>query len=423
MMKFNSITLGCKVNAYESDFIYSLFKKKGYVFDSENFDICVVNTCTVTNMADKKSRQVIHRIRRENPSSVLVVCGCYCENMHKENREEEIDADIVIGNKDKSKIVDYVEEYLEKREKNVKFYDIRHASFEDMEIEETTSHTRAYVKIEDGCNNFCTYCVIPFTRGCVRSKEHERVIEEITKLVNNGYKEIVLTGIHTGAYNDEGYDFADLLSDLIKIDNLYRIRISSVEINELNDRVLELFKNSDKIAKHFHIPLQSGSERILKEMNRKYNKAFFLDRVNKIRSINENVNLTTDVIVGFPTETYEEHLESLEFIKEIGFSKVHTFPYSDRDGTVASKKPNKVSPIDKKKRVNELLNLSIELENNYYKKFYGKKVDVLFEEYKEGYSYGHTSNFIKVKVKENIPSNEIRSVLLNEENICIERVV
>ena len=420
MMKFNIITLGCKVNAYESDFIYSLFKKKGYVFDNENFDICIINTCTVTNMADKKSRQVIHRVRRENPSSVLVVCGCYCENMHKEKKEEEIDADIIIGNKDKSKVVDYVEEYIANKQKISRFYDIRHAEFEDMEIKETTSHTRAYVKIEDGCNNFCTYCVIPYTRGGVRSKNHISVLREVDELVHNGYKEIVLTGIHTGAYNDNGYDFANLLSDLVKINGLKRLRISSIEINELNDRVLDLFKSSNIIVPHFHIPLQSGSDSVLRKMNRKYDKAFFLERVNKIRSINENVNLTTDVIVGFPSETEEEHKESLEFIKRIGFSKIHAFPYSDRDGTVASKITNKVSPIDKKKRVNELINLSNFLGNEYNKKFYGKSLEVLFEEYKDGYSYGHTANFIKVKVKEEIPSNELINIVLSKDNTVLE---
>ena len=416
-MKFNIITLGCKVNTYESDFMYSLFIRKGYVFDESNFDVCVINSCTVTNMADRKSRQIIHRVRRENPSSVLVVCGCYCESAHKDNRLEEIDADIIIGNKDKSKVVDYVEEYLKTKEKIVKFYDIRHTLFEDMEIKNTSEMTRAFVKIEDGCNNFCTYCVIPFTRGCARSKDHNKVIEEVTNLVNNGYKEIVLTGIHTGAYNDGVFDFAMLLNSLVNIEGLLRLRISSIEINELNERVLEVFKHSKVLVPHFHIPLQSGSERILKEMNRKYDKAFFLDRVNKIRSINSDTNLTTDVIVGFPSETEEEHLESLEFIKKIGFSKVHAFPYSDREGTVASKMKDKISPEVKKRRNNELIKLSNLLNMEYNNKFVGREMEVLFEEYKDGYSLGHTANFIKVKDNKEHSSNEVSSITLTTDNM------
>ncbi len=417
MMKFNIITLGCKVNTYESDFMYSLFTRKGYVFDSENFDICVINSCTVTNMADRKSRQIIHRVRRENPSSVLVVCGCYCESAHKDNRLEEIDADIIIGNKDKSKVVDYVEEYLKTKEKIVRFYDIRHCEFEDMEIKSTSEMTRAFVKIEDGCNNFCTYCVIPFTRGSVRSKDHNKVIEEVTNLVNNGYKEIVLTGIHTGAYNDGVFDFAMLLNSLVNIEGLLRLRISSVEINELNDRVLEVFKHSKVLVPHFHVPLQSGSERILKVMNRKYDKAFFENKIKQIREINPDTNFTTDVIVGFPTETEEEHLESLEFIKHIGFSKVHAFPYSDREGTAASKMKDKVSPEVKKRRNNELIKLSNLLNMEYNNKFVGKKMEVLFEEYKDGYSLGHTANFIKVRVNKEYSSNEIEEITLTNDNM------
>ena len=286
-----------------------------------------------------------------------------------------------------------------------------------MEIKNTSEMTRAFVKIEDGCNNFCTYCVIPFTRGGVRSKNHNKVIEEVTNLVNNGYKEIVLTGIHTGAYNDGVFDFAMLLNSLVNIEGLLRLRISSIEINELNDRVLEVFKHSKVLVPHFHVPLQSGSERILKEMNRKYDKAFFEKKINQIREINPDTNFTTDVIVGFPSETEEEHLESLEFIKHIGFSKVHAFPYSDREGTVASKMKDKISPEVKKRRNNELIKLSNLLNMEYNNKFVGREMEVLFEEYKDGYFLGHTVNFIKVKDNKEHSSNEVSSITLTTDNM------
>ena len=216
-MTFNIITLGCKVNTYESEYIYSLFIKKGFSYEEKNADIYIINTCTVTNMADKKSRKTMNSIKKNNPNSIVVVCGCFSQNCYHEGKLDDINADIILGNKDKSKIVDYVNEYLVNRSKIIRFYDMKKQEFEDMMIEETYNRTRAFVKIEDGCNNFCTYCVIPYTRGTVRSKNHIEILKEVETLVNNGFKEIVLTGIHTGAYNDNGYDFACILEDLIKI--------------------------------------------------------------------------------------------------------------------------------------------------------------------------------------------------------------
>lgn len=417
-MSFCIKTLGCKVNTYESEYIYSLFVRKGYVFN-EKADIYVVNTCTVTNMSDRKSRQVINSIRKNNKDAIIIVCGCYAQNCYQTGLLDNIDADIIIGNKDKSKIVDYLEEYLEKRKKIVNFYDLKHTEFENMEIKTKENRTRAFVKIEDGCNNFCTYCVIPYVRGCVRSKKKDAVLEEIISLVNSGHKEIVLTGIHTGAYNDNGYDFASLLEDLVKIDGLSRLRISSIEINELNDRVLKVFKNSDILVPHLHIPLQSGSDQVLKLMNRKYDKKFFEEKINYIRNVKKDVSITTDVIVGFPGETDEMHNESMEFIKKLRFTKVHTFPYSDREGTVASKIEDKVDGVVKKKRVNELLDISKYLEKEYYNTFYGKSRKVLFEEEKDGYFIGHTSNYIKVRVKGNLRVNEEYDVILDENSVLM----
>lgn len=416
-MKFCIKTLGCKVNTYESELIHNLFIRKGYVYSEEDADIYVVNTCTVTNMSDRKSRGVIHNIRRNHPNSILVVTGCFSQNAFNTGRLDEIDADIILGNKDKSKVVEYVEEFIKNKEKKLKFYNMDEVEFENMELDNMHSRARAFVKIEDGCENFCTYCIIPYVRGKVRSKKHEEVIKEVKSLVDKGYKEIVLTGIHTGHYIDGEYNFENLLKDLIKIEGLIRLRISSIEINELTDGVLDIFSKSNILVPHLHIPLQSGSNKVLKEMNRKYDKEYFINRINHIRKIKENVSITTDVIVGFPGETEEEHKESMETIKEVGFTKVHTFPYSDRYGTIASTMPNKVDGNIKKRRVKELLTLSKELEVNFYKKFYNKKLEVLIEEEKDGFFYGHTPNFIRVKISGNYTLNEIYTVELNESNI------
>lgn len=415
--KFCIKTLGCKVNSYESEFIYSLFVKKGYVFDSENADIYIINTCTVTNMSDRKSRQITNSIRRDHKDSIIIVIGCYAQNAYQTGRLDEIDADIILGNKDKSKIIEYLEDYIKTKEKTQKFYNLENETFEDMFIDGEESRTRAYVKIQDGCENFCSYCIIPYVRGGLRSKSRDKVIEEVISLVNKGHKEIVLTGIHTGSYNDNGYDFANLLEDLVSIPSLERLRISSIEINELNDRVLKVFSESEVLVPHLHIPLQSGSDEVLKLMNRKYDKKFYLDKINYMRSIKENLSITTDVIVGFPGETESMFLECLDFIKEVKFTSIHVFPYSDRYGTVASMMKNKIDGIEKKRRVKELINLSLELENDFYTNFYGKTMNVLFEEQKDGYFIGHTDNFIKVKVTGDYKVHEIYDIILNEDNI------
>lgn len=416
-MTFCIKTLGCKVNTYESELIHNLFIRKGYVYSKDNAEVYVINTCTVTNMSDRKSRQIINTTRRDNKNAIIVVCGCFSQNAFNSGRLDEIDADIIIGNKDKSKIVEYVEDYIKNKRKTTKFYNMDEVEFENMELDSMEGRTRAFVKIEDGCENFCTYCIIPYVRGKVRSKSHEMVMEEVTNLVNKGYKEVVLTGIHTGHYVDKDYNFEHLLRDLVNISGLLRLRISSIEINELTDGVLDIFSKSDVLVPHLHIPLQSGSDHILKEMNRKYDKEYFINRIEYIKSIKKDVSITTDVITGFPGETDMEHLESMETIKKIGFTKVHVFPYSDRYNTVASKMPNKVDGNVKKERVKDLLMLSDELENSFNSKYYGRVLPVLIEEEKDGYFYGHTANFIRVKVSGNYKHNEICNIKLSEENI------
>ena len=277
-------------------------------------------------------------------------------------------------------------------------------------------HTRAFVKIQDGCNNFCSYCIIPYTRGGLRSKNKDLVLEEIKSLVDKGHKEIVLTGIHTGSYNDNGYDLSNLLKDILKIEGLKRLRLSSIEITEINNDIIDLIKNNQIFVSHLHIPLQSGSNKILSLMNRKYDINYFINKVNEIRKVRPDISLTTDVIVGFPNETEEDFKEMIENIKKINFSKLHVFPYSLREGTKAALMENQIDDNTKKERAHRLLELSKELEIEYMEKFINKKIEVLFETYKDGYLYGHTSNYLSVKIKGNKELTN-KLVLVNIEKI------
>lgn len=424
-MKVGICTLGCKVNTYESEYVMGLFQEKGYeiVPFSEKCDVYVINTCSVTNTSDAKSRKMIHQAIRKNKDACIVAMGCFIEA----NKEIQVDGvDIFIGNRDKSKIVSFVEAYLKhKREIRVLYPDLGR-KFENMEIHSFEGRTRAFVKIQDGCENFCTYCIIPFVRGKCRSKNPNLVIEEITSLVNHGYQEIVLTGIHTGNYGvDLGFDFASLLERILKIPSLHRLRISSIEATELNPQVLELLKNSSIIANHLHIPLQSGSGEIMRAMNRKYEKAEYLEKIKEIRKVRPDISISTDIIVGFPGETEEFFEESYQLCKEIEFSKIHVFPYSIRTGTAASKFPNQVDASIKRKRVKRLTTLSNSLEISYMEKFLNQVVEVLVERSLDGYSIGHTSNFLLVKIEGNFPSGML--VLVKIDNIqypyCFGRLV
>lgn len=407
-------TLGCKVNTYESEYIINELKKNGYIIKSFD-DICdvyIINTCTVTNNSDSKSKKTIRQAIRRNPDACVVAMGCFIAS-HMDYKEAGLD--IVLANKDKSKIVELLDEYFDKKEQIIDLYDKRLTDFEDMYITSFPGRTRAFVKIQDGCDNFCSYCIIPFVRGKCRSKDYDTVIKEVTELVNNGYKEVVLTGIHTGSYGiDIDHSFADLLRGLIKIDGLKRLRISSIEVTELNEEVLDIIKNSDVIVDHLHIPIQAGSDEILKAMNRKYNLAFYKEIIDKIRNIREDIAISTDVIVGFPGEDINLFNKTIDTCREIGFSKLHVFPFSEREGTKAARLSNKLDGKTKKEYANKLIEISKELEINYMKKFINKRLDVLIEEYKDGYSYGHTSNFIYVKIKGEYEHNEFVSVLLKE---------
>lgn len=410
-MTFKIYTLGCKVNAYESMVMEELLLKNGYQ-KSDNPDICIINTCTVTNTADSKSAKMIRKIKRENEKALIIATGCLIQN--KKDIAKELGVDIAIGNKNKSQILKYIEEYKQKQIIDV--YDLNEENFETMKLN-NFNKTRAFIKIEDGCSNFCSYCIIPYVRGPVRSKPYKEVIEEAKNLVLSGHKEIVLTGIHTGHYHDKNCDFSDLLTYLVKIKGLERLRISSVEITELNDKFLKVLKENPILVDHMHIPLQAGSDEILKKMNRKYDKKYFIDRINKIRQIRPNISITTDVITGFPSETEKLFEEGIETIKKIKFTKLHVFPYSNRKGTVADKMEGQIPNEVKKERVKILQELSIDLEKEYMEQFLNKDVVFLSEITKDNYVIGHTDNYLLVKVYNNkIPLNELQEVKIKEVN-------
>lgn len=414
MRSVGILTLGCKVNTYESEYVINILKEHNYEIKSFD-DICdvyIINTCTVTNTSDIKSRKMIRNAIKKNPNACVVAMGCFIEA----NKDYQIEGlDIVLGNKDKSKIVDLLDEYFTKKEKIVKLYNDPKSQFEDMYITNFPGRTRAFVKIQDGCENFCSYCIIPFVRGKCRSKDKDKVISEINALVKNGYQEVVLTGIHTGNYGvDLDTNFATLLKDLVKIEGLKRLRISSIEITELTDEVLEVLKTSPIIVDHLHIPLQAGSDEILKAMNRKYDLSYFFEKIKKIREIRPNISITTDVIVGFPGETTELFEQTIKTCRDLEFAKIHVFPYSERQGTKAMELPNHIESNEKKRRARELLLVSKELEITYANKFLNKQVEVLIEEDKDGYSYGHTSNYLHVKINKKLKHNTFVTVTITK---------
>ncbi len=392
-MTYKIYTLGCKVNEYESEVMKDLLENNGYQ-KSDNPDVCIINTCTVTNQADSKSRKLIRNVKKNNPNALIIAVGCMIQN--KKDSLQDLDIDIALGNKDKSKIIDYIKQYQNK--KIEKFYDINEMEFEDMRLN-NFDLTRAYIKIQDGCDNYCAYCIIPYVRGHVRCKKKNVVIDEAKNLVKNGHKEIVLTGIHTGNYHDGDYDLADLLNDLTKVEGLERLRISSIEATEIDDKVLAVIKNNKILTNHMHIPLQAGSDEILKQMNRKYDTKYFKNKIKEIRKIRPNMSVTTDVIVGFPGETDELFNETIKTIKEIDFTKIHVFPYSKREGTKATDMKNQIHGEIKKERVKTLLKLSKELEIKYMNKYLNKEIEFIPEVYKDGYLIGHTENYLLLKAK------------------------
>ena len=430
-------TLGCKVNQYETNAMEQQFIKNNYeiVENTQKADIYVINTCTVTNMAERKSRQMLRRVKEINPSAVLVVCGCYAQ-VAKNELEQIPEIDIILGINEKNEIVQIVENYIEKmaeqdkKSQKAEIDDVsKQKEFLDFGDVTYTEKNRAVVKVQDGCNMFCSYCIIPYARGRIRSRKIESVVSEIEKIAKEGIKEVVITGIHVASY---GKDFdnentskkirlIDLLEAINKIDGIDRIRLSSLEPTIVDEEFATRLSKLDKICDHFHLSLQSGCDETLKRMNRKYTTQIYRDAVATLRKYYPEASFTTDVIVGFPGETDEEFVKTYEFLKEIDFYRLHVFKYSPRRGTVAEKMPNQIDGNKKEERSNKLIELSNNTENKHNKNYIDKTVKVLFEEFEDGFFKGHTTNYMMVKVagsEEQLGKfvNKILDVKIKENN-------
>ncbi|MGX4669635.1 tRNA (N(6)-L-threonylcarbamoyladenosine(37)-C(2))-methylthiotransferase MtaB [Cerasibacillus sp. JNUCC 74] len=399
-------TLGCKVNHYETEGIWRMFMERGYerVDFEKNSDVYVINTCTVTNTGDKKSRQVIRRAIRKNPDAVVCVTGCYAQTSPGEILEIP-GVDVVVGTQDRKHMIDYIEKHKKTKEPvNGVSNIMKNRVFEEMDVPEFSDRTRASLKIQEGCNNFCTFCIIPWSRGLLRSRDPKNVIEQAQKLVDAGYKEIVLTGIHTAGYGEDmkDYNFAMLLKDLeTKVNGLKRIRISSIEASQITDEVIDVLDQSEKIVRHLHVPLQSGSDSVLARMRRKYATAYYKEKVMKLKQALPGLAITSDVIVGFPGETDEEFQETYDFIKEIGFSELHVFPYSRRTGTPAARMDGQVDDEVKNNRVHKLIELSNQLAKEYAANYENEVLEVIPEEHSTDKDnpnqlIGYTDNYLKV---------------------------
>ena len=398
-------TLGCKVNHYETEGIWNMFQADGYerVDFEKTADVYVVNTCTVTNTGDKKSRQVIRRAVRNNPEAIICVTGCYAQTSPGEVMEIP-GVDVVVGTQNRKNMIELIEQHEETRlpvngVKNI----MKNRVFEEMDVPEFSDRTRASLKIQEGCNNFCTFCIIPWSRGLLRSRDPENVIEQAQKLVNSGYKEIVLTGIHTAGYGEDmtDYNFARLLRDLeTKVEGLKRIRISSIEASQITEEVIEVLDRSEKIVRHLHVPLQSGSTSVLTRMRRKYSAEFYKEKVKRLKNALPGLAITTDVIVGFPGETEEEFMETYNFIQDIGYAELHVFPFSRRTGTPAARMDNQVDKEIKETRVTKLIELSNQLAKQYASRFEHDVLEVIPEEKSSteaGILIGYSDNYLKVQ--------------------------
>jgi threonylcarbamoyladenosine tRNA methylthiotransferase MtaB len=399
-------TLGCKVNHYETEAIWQLFKEAGYDRGDfeKNSDVYVINTCTVTNTGDKKSRQVIRRAVRKNPDAVICVTGCYAQTSPAEIMAIP-GVDIVVGTQDRTKLLGLIDEFRTERQPiNAVRNIMKNRIYEELDVPAFTDRTRASLKIQEGCNNFCTFCIIPWARGLMRSRDPQEVIRQAQQLVDAGYLEIVLTGIHTGGYGEDlkDYNLARLLRDLeTQVKGLKRLRISSIEASQLTDEVIDVLSNSSTIVRHLHIPIQSGSDTVLKRMRRKYTMEFFANRLDRLREALPQLAITSDVIVGFPGETEEEFMETYNFIRDHRFSELHVFPYSKRTGTPAARMEDQVLEEVKNERVHRLIGLNDQLAKQYASAFEDEVLEVIPEEkYKldpdSGLYEGYSDNYLKV---------------------------
>ncbi|MDX1259779.1 tRNA (N(6)-L-threonylcarbamoyladenosine(37)-C(2))-methylthiotransferase MtaB [Exiguobacterium sp. K1] len=399
-------TLGCKVNHYETEAVWQLFKDAGYgrVDFADHADVYVVNTCTVTNTGDKKSRQVIRRAIRQNPDSVICVTGCYAQTSPAEIMAIP-GVDVVVGTQDRHKMIGYIEQFREERMPINAVGNIMKAKvYEELDVPAFTDRTRASLKIQEGCNNFCTFCIIPWARGLMRSRQPEDVLKQAQQLVDAGYKEIVLTGIHTGGYGEDlkDYNLAKLLKALESVTGLERLRISSIEASQITDEVLDVLKDSPIVVRHLHVPIQSGSDTVLRRMRRKYTMAEFGERITRLKEVLPDCAITSDVIVGFPGETEEEFMETFNFINDHKFSELHVFPYSKRTGTPAAMMDDQVDEQVKEQRVARLIALSDQLAKEYASKYEGELLEIIPEEFSEeagGRLVGYTDNYLRVAIE------------------------
>ena len=398
---FTTYNLGCKVNAYELSAISSLLLAKGYKENSNNPDVVIINTCSVTATADQKSRQHIRKMQKMFPNAVIAVMGCYAQGNY-EFIKDEIKPTILLGTSHRRDVVDLIEKALNNggTYTNVE-ENTRQFEYEELGITSYSENVRAFLKIQDGCNNFCTYCIVPYRRGKMRSRSKENVIKEAKYLVEQGYQEIVLSGIHVGGYGQDLKDcsFSSLVEELTNIEGLKSLRISSIEESEIDDKLISLIEDKDNLAKHLHVPLQSGSNHVLKMMNRKYTREQFIEKMKRIKEMMPDVMISGDVIVGFPQESEEDFLDTYKLCEEC-FDMLHVFPYSMRPGTVAARMDGQISPDCKKKRSKVLLDLSDKLYEKFANKFIGQEVTVLIEKYDEqkGINIGHTSNYLSVEI-------------------------
>jgi threonylcarbamoyladenosine tRNA methylthiotransferase MtaB len=417
--KLSTYTLGCKVNQYETEAMCELFQKDGYdvVKAEEIADVYVINTCTVTNLGDRKSRQFIRRAKRQNENAVIAVVGCYSQIAPEEVKSIE-GVNLVIGTNERSKIVEIIRNI--NSEDNISMVDniMEVRKFEEMKIDNLEDRTRAFLKIQEGCNQYCSYCIIPYARGPVRSREKENIVNEVKRLVKNGFKEVVLTGIHVASY---GKDFKTIgLIDIIKevnaVEGLERIRLSSIEPTLLDEDFMKELSTCEKFCDHFHLSLQSGSNGVLKRMNRRYTKEEYGKIVENIRKYYPDASITTDLIVGFPGESDEEFMEGMDFIKTIDFYQIHVFKYSPRKGTPAAIMKDQISGDIKNQRSDKIISVASEMEEKFLNRFVGKTIDILFEEKKDGYYIGHSKNYLKVKVEDKGQDleNSIKNVIIEK---------
>ena len=415
------ITLGCKVNQYETNAMSQKLIEEGYkiVEHIQKADIYIINTCTVTNMSDRKSRQMIRRAKEINPEAIIIAVGCYVQVAKKEiDKIKEID--LALGNEEKVDIVKYCNEIIQKNKKEEIADVMQSRKFAEFGETSYTEKTRAVIKVQDGCDRFCSYCIIPYARGRVRSREPEHIIKEIKQIANEGIKEVVITGIHIASYGKDfkkDYKLIDLLEEINKIDGIERIRLGSIEPLLITEEFVQRLVKLEKICEQFHLSLQSGCDETLKRMNRRYTTQQFEEIVKRLRKAYDNVNLTTDIIVGFPGETEEEFAKTYKFLEKIKFYKMHIFKYSPRKGTRAEQMPQQIEPQLKEERSKKLIELSDKNEKEYNSEYVGKRVEVLWEEQKNEIYKGHTKNYVLVEMKAKPSENKenvIESVQISQ---------